>query len=843
MPCILELFSVVLVKYQGENKPEVRAFFPARPLFFKNFRPSRLKQPNYSKNKTTRSVFLFLLLLALGFAPQALRSQTKSEIEQTVRGMSQDEIDRRLKELGMTRQEAIERAKENGINVEDYLARFQTSPATPESNAKTAAAPLSVQPRFVTPVAPKVSLPVEVPGFVGRPGVQGLKPFGYDVFNYPASTFEPVLNIATPMSYVLGPGDELVLTVWGETKLYYSLTVNRDGNLLIPEVGPISAAGQTIQQFKERLLRRMTSAYSGLKNGAPSANTFLDVSLGKLRTIQVFVLGEVVKPGGYSVSSLSTAFQALYLAGGPTINGTLRDIKVMRTGEPLPAIDFYDYLILGDKSKDQRLQDGDVIFVRPAGKRVALAGRVVRPAIYEIKPKESLGDLITLGGGLPFDAFFNRIHIERIIPFDQRKDNAKNILDIDLEFENVNDLRKSPYALVDGDIVTVPTIADLPQNRVTIEGNVMKPGIYEWKPAMRVRDLIFLADSLQRNTFSERGTLFRLLPNLRREVYPFNPRLAITGDESNNLVLQNEDSLVVYQESEFFPQRSVKISGAVHHPGTYPRYDRMTVGDLVVLAGGITESASLNGWEVARLDTTELGIYSRIYKFNVVDEYWNDANGARFGLVDYDQVTIPFNPKFMLQKSVTIAGYVMYPGTYVIKSDEEKINDIVKRAGGLKIGYYLDGSRLIRRENGAGLVPVDFARVLKDPTSLDNIRVVDGDSIDIAGRDNVVYVRGYVFVPSAVVYKKGASLSYYIHQAGGYREDADEGRTVVTLPNGRKWDPGWAIFPDPDILGGSTILVPQKIEKPDNTLQVISNFATIIASLAAISIAIVQVTK
>lgn len=192
---------------------------------------------------------------------------------------------------------------------------------------------------------------------------------------------------------------------------------------------------------------------------------------------------------------------------------------------------------------------------------------------------------------------------------------------------------------------------------------------------------------------------------------------------------------------------------------------------------------------------------------------------------------------------MTVTGYVMYPGTYAIKSENEKVSDIITRAGGFRPGYYLRGSRLIRNANGAGLVPVDFGEVINDPNSIDNIRVVDGDEIHIAERDNVVYVRGYVFVPSAVVYQKGASLSYYIHQAGGYREDADAARTVVTLPNGRKWEAGWFIFPDPDILGGSTILVPQKIEKPDNTLQVLTNFATILASLAAITVAIVQVTK
>jgi polysaccharide export outer membrane protein len=788
-----------------------------------------------------------LVILLNAYSPFTLHllSQDRSQAESTIRNMSPDEMDRRLKELGMSKDEAIQRAKENGINVEDYLRRFQAfEPSSSDTTFRTlgvfdtsrfrAARYDSLRRRIIVPVR----------GFSNRLGADSLlQPFGYDVFQYPASTFEPVLNIATPQSYVLGPGDEVVISVWGDTKLFYQLVVNREGNLVVPEIGPIGANGLTVQQFREKILKRMTQAYSGLKSGAAGANTFLDLSLGRLRTIQVFVLGEVVKPGGFTISSMSTAFHAVFLAGGPTINGTLRNIQVIRPGEKTPDIDLYDYLIRGDRTKDVRLQDGDVVLVKPAGKRVAVVGRVSRPAIYEIREKETLGDVVSLAGGLLFDSYFDRVHIERIIPFDQRTQHAKNILDLDVEFKSVEDLRKSNYLLSDGDIVTVRKISDLPENKVTILGNVQKPGTFELKKEMRVSDLILLADSLKRNTFSERGTLFRLLPNLKREVYSFNPRLAISNDALNNLVLQNEDSLVVYEESQFFPQQFVTISGAVRHPGIFPRYEKLTVGDLAVLAGGITEAASLQGWEVARIETTQVGIFSKIFKFNAGEDYWNNGGTANFELRDFDQLNIPFNPKFTPQKSVTVAGYVMYPGTYTIKNEQEKVDDLITRAGGLKPGYYLEASRLTRKRNGAGLVPIDFIAIQANPKSPENISVVDGDSVYVANRDNVVYVRGEVFVPSAVVYKQGASLAYYINQAGGYREEADAGRTVVSLPDGRKWEKGWFIFPDPDILGGSMILVPRKIEKPDNTLQVISSLATILASLAAITVALVQVTK
>ena len=762
--------------------------------------------------------------------------------------MSPDQIRQRLRELGISPEEAVQRAREMGIDVGEYLSRFKAFPTTSTDTLlvdTTGKALLPLQPRLF-PTAPEtaaVALPQEVPGFTSRTGAKDLAPFGYAVFNYPASTFEPVLNVATPPSYILGPGDELIISVWGQVKLYFDLTVDREGRILVPDVGPVTANGLTVQQFRDRLVRRMTQAYSGMKNGAPGANTFLDVSLGRLRTIQVFVLGEAVRPGGYTLSSMSTAFHAVYLAGGPTVKGTLRSIRIIRANEKPLEVDLYDYLIRGDRTKDPRLQDGDVVFIGPAGKRVAVAGRVVRPAIYELDANETLGDAVALAGGLLFDSYFKRVHIERIIPFDQRSSYSKNILDVDIEFKKVEDLQKSTYRLQDGDIVSIQKISEQPENRVTIEGNVNKPGIFEWKDGMKVGDLILLADSLKLNTFSERGTLFRLLPNMRHEVLGFNPRLAVIDDPLNNLVLQNEDSVVIYEENKFFPEQNVRISGAVRHPGVYPRYDNMTAADLVIMAGGITEAASLQDWEIARVDTSELGVFSKVYKFGVTAEYWNDVGGGRFELHDFDHLSIPYNPKFSYQKSVIVTGYVLYPGTYAIKSDDERVSDIIRRAGGFRPGYYLDGSRLYRRQGNAGLVPIEFSRAVNDPHSGDNITLQDRDSIYVAKQDEVVYVRGHVFVPSAVVYKKGASLGYYIEQAGGYMSDADEGKTVVTMPNGRKWNNSWFLLPDPDIPSGSTILVPQKIEKPDNTLEILRDTMTILASLAAITVALVQVTK
>jgi protein involved in polysaccharide export with SLBB domain len=360
---------------------------------------------------------------------------------------------------------------------------------------------------------------------------------------------------------------------------------------------------------------------------------------------------------------------------------------------------------------------------------------------------------------------------------------------------------------------------------------------------MRIKDLILEADSLDRNTFTERGTLLRLLSNLRQEVIPFNPRLALLGDVNNNIELKNEDSLTIYKESQFFPPHTVSIGGAVRNGGTFPRHDSMTVADLVVMAGGLTENASKLNWELARIDTSSIGKISKVMKFDVTDEYWLNQLGNNGYLMDYDHLMVPADAKFNTMRVVTITGYALYPGAYALQYEGEKLSSLLKRAGGVRPGAYLEGSTLVRKRNNAGLVPIDFNKALADEQSSENISLLADDSITIGVKQEVVLVRGEVFVPAAVVHKQGASLSYYLNQAGGLKDDGDGGRTYVTLPNGRKWEKGWFIFPDPDIPGGSMIIVPKKIEKEDNTLPVLRDWATIFVSIATMMVAIVQITK
>lgn len=793
----------------------------------------------YDMKHASFVVLAFVFLLSPASAQD--RDQIRQQAEEQLSKMTPEEIDRKLKEFGLSRWEAINRASDIGLTLEQYLSKtLLETPRMPESMRDTVR--VSRLPETRWPAVAVRRERVVIPGFTGRYGIDTtIRPFGYDLFEFPGTTFEPPLSVATPPTYVLGPADELTVSVWGETRLNYQVVVNREGNVLIPDVGPVSANGQTIQNFRTRLLRRMTAVYSGLRNGAPDANTFLDVSLGKLRSIQIFVVGEVKRPGGYVTSSMSTVFHSLFLAGGPTVNGTLRHISVVRGGTQLPEVDVYDYLVLGDRSKDLRLEDGDIIFISPARKRVAMIGNVIRPAVYEIGDKEVLKDLLKMAGGARFDTDLRRVHIERIIPFDQRQQYVKDVLEIDLKFESMPEFQKDTTPLRDGDIVAVFKISNLPENRVYISGHVNKPGPFQLKPGMRIRDLVMEADSLKRGAFMERGLLFRMLPNLRRETVPFVPWLVMEGDEKHNLTLENEDSVVVFSELEFRPVNRVGITGAVRSPSYYPRHENMTLHDLVMLAGGLQESAELTGWEISRLDTTNLGIYAKIIKvnnpFGLETGVWVDS----LYLKDFDYVFIPFNPRFQVQKFIDLQGYVMYPGPYPIRYEGEKLADIIKRAGGLRPGAYLEGSKIFRR--GAvgdiiqkGQIPIDFRNALTDQTSRDNIVLYARDSVYISYLEDVVRVSGEVFVPSAILYRKGEDIDYYIEQAGGFTDEADEGRAYAFLPGGKKWESG-------DLLPGSQIFVPKRIEREDKVLPLLRDLSTILASLAAITIAIVQVTK
>lgn len=774
----------------------------------------------------------------------------------------------------MTQEEIKDKAEKMGYTEEDYLKYQQLKSLRGDAlkSEKTEDSDKVVIPKY------EPLKDYYIKAFSKRENADSLPGFGYKIFSNESTSFLPLKNVPVPSSYIVGPGDEIIISLWGETQLEYNLTVSKDGNIFIPNAGLVNVNGLSLNALKNKIFNVLSKTYSSLTSTDGSApKTNLEVSTGTLRSVKVFVLGEVRKPGAYTLPSLSTSFTSLYFAGGPTLDGTLRNVKVLRNGEVISVIDLYDYLIKGDKSKDVKLKDEDIIFVPPAGKRAAITGEIFRPAVYELKEDDKLSDLLKYSGGLNFNAYFQRVHIERIIPFAQRKEFENNILDIDLNFPTVDALRNSGYSLEDGDIISILGVDTLFENRVTITGSIGKPGVYELSnELMTVRDLIHNADSLKPDAFTGKAILIRTLPSEKKEIYSFNVDNALKNYPEDNLTLMNRDEIRIYSKKEFFPSKTVEIAGEVAKPGKYTRYKNMTLTDLIILAGGLTDSATTSNIEIARIDTLNETTFADKYIVSLKKDYWNTEAGDDFLLADYDRVLIKSDPVKTFSKTITVAGEVQFPGKYTILREDEKVYDLIKRAGGFKETAYTKGIFVYRKnkllkniqrdiipdtlknvfedipiydkriinEEYSNRIPILWDDIVEDTSSVYNIPIEPGDSIIVPKNPNVIYVLGEVGLPSSVPYQEGEDLSYYIDQAGGYTENSGVGYEIVILPNGKKWNPSrWFFIPNPEILSGSTIVVPTLIKSASNFWPIVRDAAAFITSTAVLILTIKSLTK
>ena len=653
--------------------------------------------------------------------------------------------------------------------------------------------------------------------------------FGREVFTRETSAF--VDNAGGPVdeSYELGPGDRLVLILTGDVEAAYTLDVTREGFVVIPQVGQLPVANLTLGQLESLLYSRLGRVYSGVRRGA-GATTRFSVSVARVRNNQVYVVGDVGRPGAYRVPATGTAFSALYQAGGPTENGSLRRIQIRRAGRTVDTLDVYDYLIRGDASRDVRLRSGDVIFVPVRGAYVRLTGEVIRPATYELKPGETLADLVQAAGGFTATAGRTRVQIERILPPTQRGAGGRDRVVLDVASSELATGTGPALALQPGDVVRVFPVAERVRNRVTVLGNVYAPGSQGFSGQLRLSDALRLAGGVKPDTYLGRVLITRLRPDSSR----VQLRAALrdtTGAALQDVALQEDDEIRVFSLTDFRPDRYVAISGAVRTGGQFAFREGMTVRDLVLLAGGLQESAFLGEAEVARLpESRRGGVTATTMRVPLDSTYLfeRDAAGRYLGppglpaprasapevvLRPYDNVLILQQPDWELQRNVTIGGEVRFPGTYAVTRKNERVSDVIARAGGLTSEAYAGGTVFTRRRNEVGRIGLDVPSLLRNRRHVDNLLLQDGDSIFVPRFNAVVTVRGAVNSPLAVAYAPGEDLSYYVRAAGGATSSADLGRGYVTQPNGkvqsvqrRRFLPDGIPTPRP----GSVVVVPAR---------------------------------
>jgi protein involved in polysaccharide export with SLBB domain len=688
----------------------------------------------------------------------------------------------------------------------------------------------------------------------------GRRLFGLDVFRRETSQFDP--NLAGPVdaNYRLGPGDRLVLILTGDVEAAYTLDVTREGLVVIPQVGQINVANLTLAQLEDLLYARLGRVYSGISRG-PGASTRFSVSVARLRSNQVFVVGDVALPGSYRVSSAGTALSALYAAGGPTTNGSLRQVEIRRGGRVVERLDVYDYLLRGDASRDPRLQTGDVVFVPVRGPRARIWGEVVRPATYELKAGESLADLVSAAGGFTESAARQRIQIERIVPATDRGTGGGNDrVVIEVTSEQLANGQVPPLAIEAGDVVRVFPVSERVRNRVTVRGSVWAPGAQGFRSGMQLSEALRLAGGVRPDAYLGQVLVTRLRPDSTREQLRATLR-DTTGAVLRDLELREDDDIQVFALSEFRPVRYVAVSGAVRKPGQYPFREGMTMRDVVLLAGGLQESAFLGEAEVARLpESREGGRTAQTVRVPLDSSYLFERgpDGRYVGppglpapsgpapevaLRPYDNVLVLQQPNWELQRTVVLAGEVQFPGRYSLRNRNERLSDIIERAGGLTREAYPAGVVFVRNEGRLGRIGIDLPLVMRNARHRDNLILQDGDSIIIPQYNAVVNVKGAVNSPVAVSYVPGRSLDFYLAAAGGPSRKADTRRAYVTQPNGkvesRRSRP---LLPDhnPEPQAGSVVFVPER--DPADKRDYVAAAAAVAQVLAAL-VAIVALAR
>jgi len=790
------------------------------------------------------AVGLFLTILWLPCDPLPARAQDVPQdvLEEAARatGLSKDELLRRYQ------QQVRQQGAAAGDTTGQQPPGRQTLPASPQPVGRGEASYWPEKPEVTLPMAPgegeELTAEQAEEALEDLEGGEELSVFGRNFFELDAGVFAPTTFGPVPPDYRIGVGDELVVDVWGEVEFRESRIVERDGSIILPKGGKIFVHNRTLADVQQAIRDRLARSYSGIEDGT----IHLDVTLGALRTIRVFVVGDATQPGAYELSSVATVFTALYASGGPGDNGSLRDVRLMRGGEQVASLDLYDYLMRGVRDQDAMLHDGDTVFIPQRGRTVLLQGAVRRPAFYELKAGESVEDLLRFGGGFTPRAVTGIVHIERIVPPPLRARNQpdRTFVDVALDPATAQVAEPDLDLLLDGDVVTVDAIEDRLWGWVEVAGHVKHPGRYQFRAGLTASELIDEAGGVWPDALLDVAVIDRVDERERTSTVSFDLGAVLRG-EAQDPPLTERDVLRVFSYGAMIDRELVYAQGAVREPGQFEFREGMTLKDVLVRAGGVPNDADLSRVEIQRLRSGK--VYSNAAERPAGDTVevitvdlrpdWLAAGGG-IALAPYDRVVVRRLPWYELQRQVTIQGEVLYNGSFSLTEKDETLSSVIARAGGLKPTAYPPGARIERQ--GSGNVAIDLAAALAEPGGPQDIILEAGDRVLVPERQYTVRVMGEVGFPTSLIYEDGHDIDWYVKRAGGFLEKADKNKARVIHPNGLAQSNEHSHR----VLPGSTIIVPVK-PPPEGktTLETVRDITALLASLATVWLVIDNTTN
>ncbi len=678
----------------------------------------------------------------------------------------------------------------------------------------------------------------------------GKRVFGHDIFNHRISVNT---NVPTPRNYILGPGDQMIVEVYGESQRTVSYTISPEGTISVYGVGPVYMSGLTIEEAQNKIKATLGTLYEG---------STIRLTLGQTRSIMINIMGEVKNPGTYNLSAFATLFHALYMAGGIKPLGTLRNIKVYRGGRLVSTVDVYEYILNGKLAGDIKLEDNDVIQVEPYECIVGITGNVKRPMFYEMRRTETVGTLLKFAGGYTSDAYKKTVRLVR-----QTGERYT--------VHNIDEFEMNAFTVDDGDAVSVDAILNRYENMVEIKGAVFRPGQFNiGGDVCSVRTLIQAADGLTEDAYLDHAIIHRLKEDRSLEIIPIDVKGIMNGDVAD-VPLKNEDVVFIPTQEELRKERFFTITGQVMTPGSYEYADNTTIEDLIVQAGGLRDGASLARVDISRrindpYSTEKTREIAETFQFDIKDGLVIKKGDEAFYLKPYDVVHVRRSPGYVMPKNISVTGEVNYEGAFTIEKKDLRLTDAIQMAGGIAEGAYTKGARLIRvmndeeRQRRSAVlealranmeskdsiawskmemstvyaIGIDLEKALKEPGGEFDIVLREGDHIDIPEYNGTVRISGDVQFPNTVTYVKGKSAQWYIKNAGGYCERAKKKKAFIVYQNGLMDK----LSKRTDVEPGSEIIIPSKKEKHVN-LNTIATLGAAFTPIATVAALIAYISK